>query len=480
MDNSTKEILEYFEQIAKIPRKSKQEEKICTWIMQWAKKHSLEAKKSDIGNICISKPATSGYENAPTIVLQAHLDMVCEKEPHLEHNFEKDPINLIYKDKWLTADKTTLGADNGIGIAMALYLLSRDDVDHPRLEVLLTVDEETGLTGAGALEPDFVNGRVLLNLDTEDEGVFVVGCAGGNETRMFVPLERPLTPVRYKAYKITVGGLRGGHSGVDIKETRGNAIRILAKALWNIQMKCEIHLGSIEGGSADNAIPRDANATVLFDPKHSAEVSKTLIGLKKTLQTAFGRDDPAVTISIKDVTFDDDCSFSFQETKKLLDYILALPHGVATMSKDVKGLVETSNNLATISSSQDGVSVLTSQRSSIMTELHKLTRRIEGIAKSYGGAVKSDNEYPSWHPNMDSKLLEKCKNIYKAVHGNEAIVEIIHAGLECGIIGNIYPDMDMISFGPTIKFPHSPDEKVEIESIGKVWSFLIALLQDFK
>jgi dipeptidase D len=477
----TNEVLKWFEEITKIPRCSKHEEKIAAWLMDWAKENNFESKKDKVGNLVIKVPASPGYEHSPTVVLQGHMDMVCEKTPDSDHDFSRDPIQLIYDGDWLTADKTTLGADNGIGIAMAMTAALAKDIAHPPLELLFTVDEETGLTGANALAPGFVEGKILINLDSEDEGVFTVGCAGGMNTYSTVPFKLEVIPAGYKQHKIVAGGMKGGHSGIDIALEKANAIKVIARAVHQIKKEVDIRFADIEGGRAHNAIPRDCETVVFFPQNDWEKVKKTIAETEKIIKSEFKITDPDLKISIVQ---NGDGNYkkvmTAKETQKLIDFIFAVPHGVDAMSTDIEGLVETSNNLANIKIENGAVKVLTSQRSSLISRLQALTSRIESVARLAGGEAKSGDGYPPWPPNMDSALLDKSKKLYKKMYSKDPVVEVIHAGLECGIIGDKNPGMDMISIGPDLKNPHSPDEKINIPAIGKVWDFLVELLKELK
>jgi dipeptidase D len=473
----TKKVLACFEEITKIPRRSKSEEKIREWLLNWAKENNLVAKTDKVGNVLIEVPATAGYEDAPILIIQGHMDMVCEKIPTSNHDFTKDPLKLKYEGEWLKADGTTLGADNGIGVALGLVLAM--EAEHPALELLFTVDEETGLTGAKSIEPDFLKGRVLLNCDSEDEGVFTVGCAGGVDTRITIPMEKVPAPAGLKTYRLNVGGLSGGHSGVDINCQRANAIYVLARSLRKLDMVGNFMLADVHAGSAHNAIPRDAYAIVIMDEKNVEKAQELLKDLDEKLSDEYRNTDPNLEISL--VPTDPVTEgMSFDETQKLLYFLFAVPHGVNSMSTDIKGLVETSNNLAIIKVIDNAIEITTSQRSSVMSRLQDLTDRIENIARLAGYEVESGSGYPSWKPNMDSAVLKKCKEVYMEEFGKEPVVEIIHAGLECGLIGDKYPGMDMISFGPTIKNPHSPDEMMHLPSVEKICKFMTALFKSYK
>jgi len=473
------DILNNFKKISQIPRCSGNESAICQWLSDWAKNNDFAVKTDEMQNILIKIPATAGYENAPIVVLQGHLDMVCEQTPDAHHDFTKDPIQLIYEGDWLKANKTTLGADNGIAIAIAMTLAQqKKDVPHPPLELLFTVDEETGLHGAAALEPGFFQGRCLINIDSEQEGYLTVGCAGGFNTDITIPIVWKQVPTDYQLIKINAGGMSGGHSGIDINAEKANAIKILAQTLHSIKQQIDIRLVHINGGTAHNAIPRDSETKIFVPPKDVNKLKQIALAAEKTLKAEYKNTEPNLFIKVdaSDETF----SQSMENSNQVIDLLLALPHGIAAMSTDIKGLVETSNNLATVSIEAGQLKILSSQRSSVESKLEALTERVEAVARLAGGKANSGNRYPAWQPNMASSLLAKSRHIYEKLFDTKPVVDILHAGLECGIIGKKVPGMDMISIGPTIKYAHSPDEKIHVASIGKVWEFLLALLKEVK
>lgn len=478
----TKEILDCFAEISKIPRCSKNEQRIAEWLMNWAKEHNFEARTDRVMNIVIKVPGTPGYEKSPAVVLQGHMDMVCEKTPDSTHDFSKDPIKFVYEGDWLTADRTTLGADNGIAIAMAMVAALDKKIAHPPLELLFTVDEETGLTGANALEPGFIDGKTLINIDSEDEGVFTVGCAGGINTNLSLPLDYDSIPGGYTQCRITAGGMKGGHSGIDIGLGKANAIRILGRALLQLQKGgIDFQLGTVKGGSAHNAIPRDAHADVFIVENDFPKAKEIIDEWSKVFNSEYKTTDPGLFVSIaanNEGSYDD--MVSTEETQRVIEFMLVVPHGVDAMSNDIEGLVETSNNFANIKIEDGSLRVLTSQRSSVVSKLNALTARIESVARLAGGQGKSSDGYPPWQPNMDSPLLARSIKLYEKMFNKKPVVEVIHAGLECGIIGDKNPGMDMISIGPDLRFPHSPDEKVNVVAIGKVWDFLVELLKELK
>ncbi len=478
----TKEVIRIFEEIDKIPRCSKNEEKIAEWLCEWADKNSFKYKTDSVNNLAITIPPSPGYENSPTAIIQGHMDMVCEKTPDSDHDFEKDPIKFVFEGDWLTADRTTLGADNGIAIAMALAIAEDKSLEHPKLELLFTVDEETGLTGANALEPGFIEGKILINVDSEDEGVFTVGCAGGINTDSELPLEFESVPANFSQFKLEAGGMKGGHSGIDIQLEKANSIKVLARVLNHLNSeKINFRLASLKGGSAHNAIPRDSEAVIFASADDKLKIQESVKTAEDIIRFEFKNTDPDLFVTIKE-----DSSNSFdkvitsESTSKITDFIFALPHGVFAMSTEIKDLVETSNNLANIKTEGGMLKILTSQRSSLVSRLDCLTQGIESVARLSGGSAVSGDGYPPWQPNMDSKLLAKSTELYERMFNKKPVVEVIHAGLECGIIGDKYPGMDMISIGPTLKFPHSPDEKVQISTIGMIWDFIVRLLKELK
>ncbi len=478
----TNEILKWFEEISRIPRCSKNEGKIAQWLMDWAKENNFEAKMDSVRNTVIKVPPSPGFEDSPTVIIQGHMDMVCEKTPDSSHDFTKDPIKLVFDGDWLTADKTTLGADNGIAIAMAMALAVDKETGHPPLELLFTVDEETGLTGVNSLEPGFIDGKILINIDSEDEGVFTVGCAGGINSYLSLPIERENLPSGYKQFKINAGGMKGGHSGIDIALGKANAIRILARAMRQIiKDNIDIRIANIKGGSAHNAIPRDAVSVVFIPEKDVARAKEIVSRYNEIFNSEFKSTDPDLSVTLNESSEGDYGQILTSEwTRKAVDFILVIPHGVAAMSPDIEGLVETSNNLANVGIEDDAIKILTSQRSSVVSRLQALTDRIEAVARIAGVEAHSGEGYPPWQPDMDSPLLDRSVKLYEKSFNKKPVVEVIHAGLECGIIGDKYPGMDMISIGPTLKYPHSPDEKIHIGTIGMIWDFVAALLKDLK
>lgn len=500
MDEITEIILSHFREVSSIPRCSKNEDKIAMWLKGWALNHGFSVKFDSVNNIVIGVPGSKGCEYLPSIVIQGHMDMVCEKTQESEHDFSKDPIIPDVDGEWLRAQGTTLGADNGIAIAIALSLAEDKSLRHPPLELLFTVDEETGLTGANALTPDFISGEILLNVDSEDEGIFTVGCAGGLNTKIEMPLVFSSLPEKMLSFNLMVDGLAGGHSGVDIHEGRANANKLIAGALSLIAGKMDLRIQDINGGSAHNAIPRYAQATVAVPADRQDELSAIVSEYESKLRSEYSEIEPGISIRIEEspsslsppISPSSDLQnegADSETTNRIIGLLQDLPHGIASMSKDVEGLVETSSNLATVNikgrdketgKDEDGkLIIVSSQRSSVDSGLAVLTSSIEKTAKKYGAAYEHNSGYPPWQPDMSSPLLKRCMEVYSSVFDEKAKIEVIHAGLECAVIGSKYENIDMISFGPTIKNPHSPDECLYIPSIRKIWDFMVVLLESF-
>ena len=478
-EGAVKNVLKLFEKLSKFPRKSGNEEKVRQFLIEWARSHKFLYITDRVGNLIVKVKGSKGMEKKKPVVLQGHMDMVCEKTPDSTHDFSKDPIKFVYDGEWLKADKTTLGADNGIAIAIAMAICEDETVKHPPLELLFTVEEETGLTGAKELEPGIITGKKLINIDSEDEGVFTVGCAGGKDTHIELDLTYEEVPSDYCAMLVKAGSMTGGHSGVNIHEERANAIRVLTRTLIQIRENCDLRLVSITGGTAHNAIPRDAEAMFFVPAEMSEKIEELVKGTEAIFKSEFANTDPNLKIKASKIPLPiDRRGMMSYVTMKVLDLLFALPHGIAARSTDMPTLVETSSNEAKVYIETGRLHILSSQRSSVMSRLEAHTRRIESIGRLAGARVFSGNGYPSWRPNLDSKLLELCKKTYQKLFKQEPQVEAIHAGLECGLIGSAHPGMDMISLGPTIKNPHSPEEKIFMPSIEKIWLLITALLAD--
>jgi dipeptidase D len=480
MSIHTEKILGYFEQLNSIPRCSGNEAQVCRWLQQWADRSGLESQTDAGGNLVVRVPAAEGHHKDQILILQGHMDMVCEKTPDSKHDFSKDPIRSRMDQQWLTADDTTLGADNGIAIAYMMTLAEDPDLVRPPLELLFTVDEESGLNGAKLLQPDFVKGNVLINLDSEDEGVFTIGCAGGVDTTLTRNMSFEPVPAGHQACRLLIGGLKGGHSGIDIGKHRANANKILARALERIRSICVMRIGSLEGGTRHNAIPRDAKATVLIPSSEAATVQKAVKALESTVLGEYGATDPEVFIRLEAEADGHDIlrALTPADSQHVIQMLLALPSGVACMSSEFQGLVETSSNLATVNLVDQQLSILLSQRSAVMSRLEEIRSAVHSLAALSGADVQDANAYPPWQPDTESLVLKTSKAVYQRMFGRPPEIQVIHAGLECAVIGDIYSGMEMISFGPTIENPHAPGERLLVPSVEAVWKFLVATIEE--
>lgn len=470
-------VWEYFGEICKVPRPSKKEAQIGEYLMQFARNHNLPARMDEAGNVVITKPATPGLENKPVVILQSHMDMVCEKNADVVHDFEKDPIQPYIDGEWVKARGTTLGADDGIGMAAQLAILASNDIPHGPLECLFTVDEETGLTGAAALQPGFISGRILINLDSEDEGELFIGCAGGIDTVATMEFKRRVVPVNHTPYKVMVSGLLGGHSGDDIHRGRGNANKILNRFLWYATHNFKIRLSHIDGGNLRNAIPREAYAVFLAPLKTETAMLEYFKQFYAEIMEEFRITEPGLTLSLETTDMPEYC-FNKKAHKNLLNALYACPHGVIAMSHRMPGMVETSTNLASVKiTGGNTVTITTSQRSDLESAKHDIARMVESVFTLAGCKVEHSDGYPGWTPNPDSPLLKVMVESYKDLFGTEPVVRSIHAGLECGLFLEKYPYLDMVSFGPTLRGVHSPDERIHIPSVQKFWSHLLDVLK---
>jgi dipeptidase D len=467
---------QYFVEICKIPRPSKKEGKISAYLLRFANDFNLEAETDNVGNIVIRKNATAGNEKMKTVVLQSHIDMVGEKNSETDHDFEVDSIEPFIDGEWVKARGTTLGADDGIGIAAQLAILAAKDIPHGPIECLFTVDEETGLTGAFGLEPDFLKGKILLNLDSEDEGELFIGCAGGKSTKATISFSQ--VPVGYDAVAFTlkVAGLKGGHSGDDINKGLGNAIKMLNRALWLCNKKFDLRLSSIDGGNLHNAIPREASAVVVIPRRFSEDFIHFIEEIQSATRYEYRSTEPNLTIKAK---HDDLPShlIDISTQEKLLNALHACPHGVLAMSREIPNFVETSTNLASVKMNENKIIVNTSQRSSLESARDCASDMVSCVFALAGARFEFSDGYPGWTPNPDSEILEITKSAYTKLFGVDPKVLAIHAGLECGVIGKKYPGMDMISYGPTIKGAHSPDERLQIETVKKFWDLTLEVLK---
>ena len=471
-----KAVWKYFDRIRRIPHGSRNEAALVAAVLAWAAEAGCPAERDAVGNVVVRIPASRGCEGAPTVVLQGHLDMVCEKNGAKQFDFEKDAIELVRDGDWLRADGTTLGADNGVGVAIGLALMEDKEAVHGPVELLFTIDEETGLNGASGLGAGFVSGKLFMNLDSEEEGVFYVGCAGGRDTSVRLPVAREPLPGGWAAYRLDVRGLRGGHSGLDIVQNRGNALRLAARAIDGAAAEAPLRLIALEGGDKHNAIPREAWAVVALPAAAGPAFEKRCAAALAAFRSEFAAAEPELALTVAPEAKAPAACLTEASSRAAIGLILGLPHGVLAMSRDLPGLVETSSNVARVRFEGDVMALLTSSRSSNMSALDGVVRQIASVAGLAGAKAEPNKGYPGWQPNMGSPLLAVAKRVYEAEFGSTPRFTAIHAGLECGIIGEKFPGMDMISFGPTIQGPHSPDERVSIEAVARVAQLTKALL----
>ncbi len=467
----------HFHSLTQIPRPSKKEAEVIEFVKKFGEDLGLETIVDKVGNVIIRKPATPGMEDHKGVVLQGHLDMVPQKNSDVDHDFEKDPIQAYVDGEWVTAKGTTLGADNGMGVAAAMAVLEANDLKHPMVEALFTMDEETGMTGANNLEGGILKGDILINMDSEDEGELYVGCAGGVDINASKVYDMQAPEGDVKGYKIHVKGLKGGHSGMDINRGRANANKLMFRFIREAQRKAGLKLSTVSGGDLRNAVPRECVAEVSIDAAKEEDflaLNKQFLSMfqdeYKGIEDGIGMDTEAVDVPKK--------VLSDRDLDLLVNVILETPHGVIKMSDSMEGLVETSNNLAVVVLDEGNLTVKCLMRSAAdekkMVEANNIKSKYENI----GADVALEGEYPGWKPNMDSEILKTMQNVYKDLYDHTPEIKAIHAGLECGILGSKYPNWDMISFGPTIRYPHSPDEKVNIETVQRFWNWLVATLEN--
>lgn len=469
------ELWKYFYELTQIPRPSGKEAAVVKYLVGFGKSLGLETISDEVGNVIIRKPATPGMENRPGIILQGHVDMVPQANSDSHHNFETDPIQPWIDGEWVKAKGTTLGADNGIGVAAAMALLASKDIAHAPLEGLFTVDEETGMTGAFNLKAGMLKGKILLNLDSEDEGEMYVGCAGGTNGNFRMDYREEKVPAGYVPMQVAVTGLRGGHSGLDIVLERGNANKVLFRFLYDCVKNLGIRLATVEGGNLRNAIPREAFATILVPAGSVEAITKALASFEATVKKELSSADPGITVQFRKVDMPESV-IDQESANKLVYAVYGCPNGVIRMSTDMPGLVETSTNLSIVKTENGQMFIKCLLRSSVDSAKEDLKNMFASVFTLAGAEIVFDGEYQGWKPNMDSAVLKAAKEVYQKNFGKVPEVKAIHAGLECGILGGVYPEWDMLSFGPTLRHPHSPDEKVNIATVEKFWLFLVKLV----
>lgn len=472
-------IWQIFDEITHVPRPSKKEEKIAAWLVEFAHKHGLEYRRDKMDNVVIIRPASSGMESHEGVIVQNHVDMVCEKNADREFDFERDPIETFVADGWVRARGTTLGADNGVGMALALALLIDNEIVAPKIEALFTVDEETGLTGAMGLEEGMITGKYLINLDSEDEGEVFIGCAGGIDT--VAKFEHSLEPINadYQLFEIAVVGLKGGHSGDDIEKGRGNSNRILARALYKGMELCELRLAEIDGGNLRNAIPREARAVVAIPAGQTTVFKHYIAEFAREIKAELEYSDSGVEVVLTPVKSGKPTNVIAGDTAlKLVKALIGAPNGVQAMSGAMEGLVETSTNLASVKMTDNQIIVTTSQRSSRESTKAAAAKAVGAVFELAGARVEHSAGYPGWTPDPSSRLLEITQAAYRKLFGREIEVKAIHAGLECGLFLERFPHLEMVSTGPTILGAHSPDERLEVATVAKVWRLLSEIVRN--
>ena len=471
-----KEVFKWFYEISQVPRGSGNERAISDFLVKFAKDRNLEVHQDKAMNVIIKKPGTAGYEKSPTVIIQGHMDMVCEKEASSNHDFLKDPIKFVVKGEMLYADKTTLGGDDGIAVAYALTVLDSKDIPHPPLEVLITTEEETGMGGAMALTDEHLQGTRLLNIDSEEEGVFLVSCAGGANIHVFFDIKKETA--KGKFLKITVGGLLGGHSGIEINKQRANSIKLLGRILYNIKQNEKINIVEISGGSKHNAIAKDAHAVIAVE--NTEAVLKIVDKLASDFKGEYRAVDKLLSVTANEVQNPSGQMFTKELTLNLIDFMASIPNGVQYMSMEIHGLVQTSLNNGVLEEIDGKIKFTTSVRSSVKSALDEIVDILRIQAERCGAEFKKASEYPAWEYSPDSPVRDAAVNVYKKLNNKEPLITAIHAGLECSLLKKTLPNVDAVSFGPNLYDVHTPNEHMDIASVERVWKFLLAYLAELK
>ena len=474
---SPQPVWQFFDQICSIPHPSKHEEQLAQHIVKFAEGEGLEVRRDAVGNVFIKKPATPGMEDRKGVVLQAHIDMVPQKNEDTDHDFIQDPIQPYIDGEWVTAKGTTLGADNGMGMAASLAVLASKDIEHGPLEVLLTIDEEAGMTGAFGLEEGWLEGDILLNTDSEQEGEVYMGCAGGVDGEITLDIEREAVPADHAAVKLVIKGLKGGHSGCDIHTGRGNANKLLGRFLFGHAEELGLRLSSLNGGSLRNAIPREASAIATLPAANVDKLNELFAHYQSILVAELGKVETDINLFVEPAEQPTDVLTGTVQ-QRFIAVLNACPNGVIRMSDDIEGVVETSLNVGVITTEADKITILCLIRSLIDSGRSNVEGMLKAVAALAGAQCEFSGAYPGWKPDADSEVMRLFRETYNDIYGRTPNIMVIHAGLECGLFKEPYPNMDMISFGPTIKFPHSPDEKVNIETVGLFWEQMVAILKN--
>lgn len=470
-------IFHYFEEICKIPHGSENEMVLSDYIVAFAKERGLYCRQDSHYNILIKKAASKGYEDVAPVILQGHIDMVCEKNADTEMDFLTEPIEISVEDDFIHAKGTTLGADNGIAVAYMLALLDDNTLAHPPIETIFTVEEEIGMGGARAFETFDIEGKRFLNMDTEEEGVLLSGCAGGRRVRVYLPAERKDSPAKRGAYQISIRGLKGGHSGADIHLQRASANRLMGRVLYMLKENLDFSLASVDGGNMDNAICREAEATVLFSKENEETVRAFLTQAEKSFLEEYNSREPSITITMESLKEEVFKVLSEDTKNQLISILLLLPYGVQTMSMEMMGLVESSSNIGIVKTNADHIYFDNAVRSSVESRKELICQKIHSVASLCGARVEEVNDYPGWRFNPDSSLLKIFAKTYREMYGKDATISAIHAGLECGLFSEKIPNLDMVSIGPEMYDVHTPDERLSISSAIRVWEYLKEVLK---
>ncbi|MDD5793598.1 aminoacyl-histidine dipeptidase [Clostridium sp. HCP1S3_B4] len=471
-------VFDYFKEISSIPRGSGNEKQISDYLKGFAEKLNLEVIQDDALNIIIKKPASKGYENAPTVIIQGHMDMVCEKNNNKVHDFTKDGLELIVKDDYIYANETTLGADDGIAVAYAMAILADDSIKHPNLEILLTTDEETGMTGAMAVSKDNIKGKILLNIDTEDEGYLLVSCAGGIRTKSIIKLEKEPLKSNVSLFEISIKGLKGGHSGCDIEKERGNANKILGRVLKGISENLSFDLIEIGGGSKNNAIPRESHAIIATN--EVCKLKESILIFDEIMKNELKVSDSLVSVNVNEYNKEPKLKISDKRKKDIINLLFLYPNGINSMSTNIDNLVESSTNLGIIKMTDDYIEFDSAVRSSTRSRLDDIVSKIELLTNLCNAQFEKNDPYPAWEYKQESKVREICKSVYKEMYGEDIKVYAIHAGVECGLFEERIGDLDMVSFGPDIIDAHTPNEHLSISSTERVYEYLLKVLENIK
>lgn len=474
-----KAVFQYFEEISNIPRGSGNEKGISDYLLNFGKELGLESIQDEALNVIIKKPGTPGYENAPTVIIQGHMDMVCEKNNGVEHDFEKDPLKLRIVDDYIYATDTTLGADNGIAVAYAMAILASNDIPHPPIEVLLTTDEETGMSGAMAIKKENLQGKILINLDNEEEGYLLVSCAGGVRSTATLKVDEQEIGSK-KLIKINISGLKGGHSGMDIIKERGNSNKILGRVLKGLLREVKFNLVILNGGSKNNAIPREAEAIIAVNPNDENTAIEVINNWNNIIENELRAQDPGLKIEASITDIKTCKEFTDESTKKVVDLLYIYPNGINTKSTEIEGLVESSTNLGVLTTKDGVVEFDSAIRSSIPSLKEEIVLRSKTIVELLGGKFETTSDYPGWEYDPNSKVRDICQKVHKDMYGKEAKIVAIHAGVECGLFNEKLGNLDMISFGPNLYDVHTPDEHMSISSVKNCYEYLLGILKEIR